>query len=50
MLVSHVVKELAQGQFEFGSGRNYLLKGVAAPVRLYEFAWSEVVAEPRLTG
>ena len=50
VLVSHLVKELAQGQFEFKSGRNYLLKGVAAPACLYEFEWGEARAEPRLTG
>ncbi|HTU63375.1 MAG TPA: hypothetical protein VMF89_33165, partial [Polyangiales bacterium] len=35
VLVSHVVKELAQGRFAFESGRDYTLKGVAAPAQLY---------------
>jgi class 3 adenylate cyclase len=50
VLVSHLVKELAQGQFEFDSGRNYQLKGVSGPARLYELAWSAAMAEPRLTS
>lgn len=50
VLVSHLVKELAQGQFALESGRYYVLKGVAAPVRLYEFVWDEALREPRLTG
>ena len=41
VLVSQVVKDLAQGRFAFESGRDYILKGVAAPAQLYEFVWSE---------
>lgn len=39
VLVSDAVKQLAQGRFEFGAGCMHQLKGMSAPVRLYEFAW-----------
>jgi class 3 adenylate cyclase len=39
VLVTQVVKQLAQGHAVFEPGRAYTLKGVTGPFQLFEYAW-----------
>ncbi len=41
VLVTDVVRQLAQGRFEFLGGLPHALKGVAEAVTLYEYAWAD---------
>lgn len=41
VLVTDVVKQLAQGRFSFCCGGLHTLKGLSTPVRLYEYGWDE---------
>jgi adenylate cyclase len=44
VLVTDVVKQLAQGHFSFAQGTTHQLKGLTQPVVLYDFAWREHAA------
>lgn len=45
VLVTLVVKQLAQGRFVFGAEQTHLLKGMTEAVTLCEFAWTQCRAD-----
>jgi class 3 adenylate cyclase len=46
VLVTLVVKQLAQGRFLFGPEQAHKLKGMTEPVTLCEFAWTQCRVDP----
>ena len=44
VLVTELVKQLAQGHFAFGNGKVHKLKGIEQPITLFDFPWREITA------